>query len=59
MSDNIYAIMMMTVPEIYSKYIAVNKKVETRIYVKALNVIYVNHEGSTFLYNKFVGVIQK
>ena len=50
-------ILMMTTPEIYRKYITVNKKWGTVIYVKALNAIYLITKAEVLFYREFFGNI--
>ena len=49
MREKIYYLMMMIAPEIYCKYININKKGETVIYVRALNAIYGTTKAALYL----------
>ena len=47
-------LMVATAPEIYKKYVTVNRKVERVPYVKALNALYGIMKASLLFYIKFV-----
>jgi hypothetical protein len=48
-------LMVKTAPEIYRKYVTVNKKGETVLYVRALNAIYGIMKAALLFYKKFIG----
>ena len=48
-------LIMTTSPEVYRKYITVNKKGKTVIYVKAFNYIYGIMKALLLFYKNFVG----
>ena len=57
MRGELSELLMMTYPSIYRKWITVNKKGETVLYIKSLNAIYGITKAALLLYNKFVGYL--
>ena len=49
--------MIKTAPEIYCKYITINRKGETVLYVRALNAIYGIMKSALLFYQNFVGYL--
>ena len=54
MRGKIYKLLIITAPEIYQKYITVEKKGETVLNIKALNTIYVIMKADILFYKNFV-----
>ena len=52
-------LLIKTAPEIYRKYITINIKGETVLYVRELNAIYVVMKTALLFYQKFVGDLMK
>ena len=46
--------MVATAPEIYKKYLTINRKVDLVLYVEALNALYEIMKAALLLYIKFV-----